>query len=335
MSNSNYNKQPNPNTHSKGPWATFVGWVNGEEPEDKIEKPELYARPESEHADDHAGSEQTMQDDMPMKQVETQTGYYALKEKFSRFSKLYTVLSVIIGCLVIGMLMYAVCFLPDYGLAENPVNNEVAATYLEEGLENTGAVNAVAGMILDYRAFDTFGESSVLFVAVSAVLILMKRDMNKKDEAGDRLIARETAIEKQNQNVILKYSAMILVPIIILYGIYVVLNGHISPGGGFSGGAMIGGGLMLYALAFGHDKISKVLNYRSFTAITSGALLTYAGMKAYSFFTGANHLGGEIPKGIPGAIISSGFILPLNICVGIIVACTMYGFFSLFSKGDL
>ena len=43
-----------------------------------------------------------------------------------------------------------------------------------------GATNAVAGMILDYRAFDTFGESTVLFVAVAAVVMLMKRSMNKK-----------------------------------------------------------------------------------------------------------------------------------------------------------
>ena len=128
----------------------------------------------------------------------------------------------------------------------------------------------------------------------------MKRSMNKKDEDGERLVARETEIDKKDQNLVLKYGAMILVPFVILFGVYVILNGHISPGGGFSGGAIIGGGLMLYALAFGHEKISKVINYRSFTIITGCALLTYAGCKAYSFYTGANHLGGEIPKGIAG-----------------------------------
>ena len=203
-------------------------------------------------------------------------------------------------------------------------------------MEDTGATNAVAGMILDYRAFDTFGESTVLFVAVAAVVMLMKRSMNKKDEAGERLVAQETEIDKKDQNLILKYGAMILVPFVILFGVYVILNGHISPGGGFSGGAIIGGGLMLYALAFGHEKISKVINYRSFTIITGCALLTYAGCKAYSFYTGANHLGGEIPKGIAGAILSGGFILPLNICVGIIVAFNIMDtsiFLFLASKG--
>ena len=337
MSNSNQNKPQKPNTHSKTPWDTFVGWVNGDEPEDKVEKPELFAVPEKEadHHDEEIAHETNEKQNDNKQEVHPKQGHFLLKEKFSKFYKVYIVISIIIGCFVVGMLAYSVCNLPPYGNAENPVNNEVSQKYLEDGLEDTGATNAVAGMILDYRAFDTFGESTVLFVAVAAVVMLMTRIMNKKDEDGERLVARETEIDKKDQNLVLKYGAMILVPFVILFGVYVILNGHISPGGGFSGGAIIGGGLMLYALAFGHEKISKVINYRSFTIITGCALLTYAGCKAYSFYTGANHLGGEIPKGIAGAILSGGFILPLNICVGIIVAFTMYGFYALFSKGDL
>ena len=302
MSNSNQNKPQKPNTHSKTPWDTFVGWVNGDEPEDKVEKPELFAVPEKEadHHDEEIAHETNEKQNDNKQEVHPKQGHFLLKEKFSKFYKVYIVISIIIGCFVVGMLAYSVCNLPPYGNAENPVNNEVSQKYLEDGLEDTGATNAVAGMILDYRAFDTFGESTVLFVAVAAVVMLMKRSMNKKDEDGERLVARETEIDKKDQNLVLKYGAMILVPFVILFGVYVILNGHISPGGGFSGGAIIGGGLMLYALAFGHEKISKVINYRSFTIITGCALLTYAGCKAYSFYTGANHLGGEIPKGIAG-----------------------------------
>ncbi|MCX4316273.1 MAG: hypothetical protein OSJ52_06505, partial [Lachnospiraceae bacterium] len=50
---------------------------------------------------------------------------------------------------------------------------------------------------------------------------------------------------------------------------------------------------------------------------------------------GANHLESFIPKGTPGAILSSGLILPLNICVGMVVACTMYGFYAVFRKGGM
>ena len=63
--------------------------------------------------------------------------------------------------------------------------------------------------------------------------------------------------------------------------------------------------------------------------------MTYAGLKSYSFYTGANHIESGIPLGTPGAILSSGFILPLNICVGLIVMCTMYAFYTLFRKGGM
>ena len=209
MSNSNQNKPQKPNTHSKTPWDTFVGWVNGDEPEDKVEKTELFAVPQKEadhHDEDTAHETNEEQNENEQEAVHPKQGHFILKEKFTKFYKVYIVISVIIGCFVVGMLAYSVCNLPPYGNAENPVNNEVSQKYLEDGLEDTGATNAVAGMILDYRAFDTFGESTVLFVAVAAVVMLMKRNMNKKDEAGERLVARETEIDKKDQNLILKYG---------------------------------------------------------------------------------------------------------------------------------
>lgn len=331
MSHSNFDQK----SSSKRVWSSIKRWVNGEESTQKLESPELFVAPKCEEQTEqttYVQQDQPDEDYLPDSEIQ---GHFLLKEKFTRFYKQYMVLSIVAGCCLIGILIYAVCSLPPYGNVSNPVNNEVSHKYLEEGVQDTGATNAVAGMILDYRAFDTFGESTVLFVAVAAVVMLMKRSMNKKDEAGKRLTAQEEAVDKRDQNLILKYGAKLLVPFVILFGVYVILNGHISPGGGFSGGAIIGGGLMLYALAFGQEKIAKVINYRSFTITTGCALLTYAGCKAYSFYTGANHLGGEIPKGIAGAILSGGFILPLNICVGIIVSFTMYGFYALFSRGDL
>ena len=124
-------------------------------------------------------------------------------------------------------------------------------------------------------------------------------------------------------------------PILLMYGIYVVLNGHLSPGGGFSGGAIMGAALILYLNAFGFEKAGRFFTFSTFRWVTFLALMTYAGLKSYSFFTGANHIHSGIPLGTPGAILSSGLILPLNICVGFIVMCTMYGFYTLFRKGGM
>ena len=250
-------------------------------------------------------------------------------------TKLYGFLSVAISALFIGIMLSVVNDLPEFGNPSNPVDNEVMERYLESGIEETGAVNFVAGMILDYRAFDTFAEANVLFLAVMSVVLLLKKDKQNYSEKEERENREDDFFDENERRPILKIGGKILAPLIILYGIYVVLNGHLSPGGGFSGGTIIGAGLILYASAYGQKKMQTFFTFRTFTLICVGGLLTYCACKSYSFFTGANHVGFEIPKGIPGNILSAGFILPLNICVGLIVACTMYGFYALFTKGDI
>ncbi len=246
------------------------------------------------------------------------------------FYKLYK-LSAVVFCIgLASLLLYTVSYLPKTGAANRPANNEVPARYIEKGLQETGAVNIVTGMILDYRAFDTFGESNVLFVATVTVLILLHA---KKNSKGEEEQENDRIFEPKN-DAILQAGARILVPVIILFGIYIVLNGHLSPGGGFSGGAVIGAGLILYLNAFGFRKTEKLFTEKVYKWVSFSALTTYCLAKSYSFFTGANHLESHIPLGTPGHILSSGLILILNICVGMVVACTMYTFYVMFRKGD-
>lgn len=250
-------------------------------------------------------------------------------KKLTLFAKFYKAVSVLFVFTLIGMLLYMVSYLPPVGEASNPAHNEVAAKYIEDAMADTGAVNIVTGMILDYRAFDTLGESNVLFIATCTVLILLRVDIHSKkrlEEANDRLY------EPKN-DIILQKVAFFLVPMIIIFGIYVILNGHLSPGGGFSGGAIIGSGLILYVNAFGFKKIGRFFTQKTYKWICFVSLLFYCLAKAYSFYCGAHHIETGIPLGTPGDILSSGLILPLNICVGMVVACTMYAFYAMFRKG--
>ena len=156
------------------------------------------------------------------------------------FRKLYYGTSILFCLFLIALLLVTISWLPATGTVNRPVNNEVTERYIEKGLEETGAVNIVAGMILDYRAFDTLGESHVLFVATITVLILLRLNKTEKDEAE----VSDRRFEPKN-DAILQLVATFLVPIIIIFGIYIILNGHLGPGGGFSGGAVIGAGLVL------------------------------------------------------------------------------------------
>ena len=256
---------------------------------------------------------------------------YDLEHNFEMriFNRIYRVFCILFCIFLVVMLLAAVSDLPPFGHAENPANNEVAQRYIEKGLEETGAVNIVTGMILDYRAFDTLGESHVLFIATCTVLILLRRDGKKEQEEGqdnDRLY------EPQN-DVILQTVARVLVPPILLFGIYIILAGHLGPGGGFSGGAVIGAGLILYLNAFGFAKTERFFTAKTYRRMSFCALACYSIAKSYSFYTGANHIESVVPLGTPGAILSGGLILVLNICVGVVVAGTMYTFYVMFRKG--
>ncbi len=250
---------------------------------------------------------------------------------YERFYRLFAIVTCVA---IIAILLATVANLPDYGDASNPANNEVSKKYIEDGIKDTGAVNIVAGMILDYRAFDTLGESHVLFIAAVCVMILLKIDPDS--EKGKLFINLENdrAYEPKNDP-ILVWATRILVPLIITYGVYIILNGHLSPGGGFSGGAIIGAGLILYLNAFGFKQTETFFTQKTFSVVSVSALLFYSISKTYAFFTGANGIHNIISKGTPGNIISAGLILPLNICVGAVVACTMYSFYAMFRKGGL
>ena len=245
------------------------------------------------------------------------------------FRYLYNTLSVIFCLGLTGVLFFTAISLPPFGDPENPTNNEVTRKYIEEGIQDTGAVNVVASMILDYRAFDTFGEACVLFVAVCAVLILLHHDGPL--DTFDTLLYE---MREPRQNVILKTTSFLLVAMIMVFGCYVILNGHLSPGGGFSGGAILGASLVIYASAYGTARARLFLNFKIYCRVVPACLLFYAFAKGYSFYTGANHIPSIIPLGIPGSLFSGGLIMPLNVTVGIIVAFTLYVIYVLFSTGE-
>lgn len=286
-------------------WTRIVDWVNGDIPDAPGRIRSVGSLPEKQPA--------------PEKEEKAPLRYLGQQ------LLLYRVAAVLVCVSLMLALTYTVLNLPTYDDPNAPTNNEVSRRYLEQGTAETGAVNTVAGMILDYRAFDTFGESTVLFAATAAVLfITLSKHTKEWTERGP--------FANPSTDLIFQHIGKLLLPMIFVYGIYVVLNGHLSPGGGFSGGAVLGGGLILASSMFGQKRLTRVLNTNVTNGLSVACLLAYAAMKSYSFYTGANHVGWEIPKGTPGDIISSGFILPLNICVGIIVACTMFSFYSLFSQ---
>lgn len=243
------------------------------------------------------------------------------------------IIAAILFCIALAFTMvYTVSFLPEVGNPNTPANNSIVAQrYIENGLQETGAVNIVTGMILTYRAFDTFGETNVLFIATICVMVLLMLDekiLEKMEKDNDRKY-------EPKQDPILQTVAKVICPIIFIFGIYIILNGQLSPGGGFSGGAIMGAGMILFCSAFGFGKTQKFFNEEIYKIAKITALCMYGLIGSYFYITGANGLNNHIPLGIAGHILSGGIILPIDIAVGIEVACTMYAFYALFRRGGL
>lgn len=299
-------------------WQRFLAWVEGED--SRVERP----------------STMTNLDQLaPAPPPREHSSLWKIEDKTS-VPKSYWAMTVAVSLTILAVLVITAVGMPPFDDPEVPTMNEVPRRYVEESVEETGALNTVTAMILDYRAFDTFGESTVLFAATMSIVCLLRLDRRSAGK-GKKTGGEESPRFKFSSPYMDRVfwgTARLLIPFIMLFGIYVVFNGHLSPGGGFSGGAVLGAGLILCSLVVGQQRMWQLLSPDRNARMTACCLLAYAAMKGYSFYTGANHVGWEVPKGTPGALFSAGFILPLNICVGVIVAGTIFSFYMLFSQEE-
>lgn len=89
------------------------------------------------------------------------------------------IIAVLITLGITTMLLIGSKDLPQFGIENTPTNNNLTKYYIENATKDTGATNIVTGIILDYRAFDTFIESSVLFTSAIVVMILLKKEKSE------------------------------------------------------------------------------------------------------------------------------------------------------------
>lgn len=248
-----------------------------------------------------------------------------MSRQLGSFFKRYHVFSTLICIALLIIFVWVAVTLPAFGDPASPTNNEVAAEYLTHGTAETGADNVVTAMIFTYRGFDTLGESCVLFLALSSVMLLLSRG-SETVSAQERVeLAKTDAVEHKTRNYLVTQMSKILVPFIFLYGLYVLLGGESSPGGGFSAGAILSAGIILYRHAVGAEKTRAFMNERVFVIVRTCGLCIYAVLFGIYILL----QGGE------GGSLTSALIMPIDIAVGAVVMCTMYGFYALFTKGEI
>ncbi|MBN2260030.1 MAG: MnhB domain-containing protein [Clostridiales bacterium] len=134
---------------------------------------------------------------------------------------------------------------------------------------------------------------------------------------------------------IIENIVKILIPLIQVFGIYVILFGHISPGGGFAGGSILGSSIILFRFVYGSEHTDKKYPYKYLMRTVSIALIMYGSLKGMLFIL--DHFGIDkiIPVGVPNTFLSGGSIIPLNIMIGLVVTITFYFIAILFEEGEL
>ncbi len=129
----------------------------------------------------------------------------------------------------------------------------------------------------------------------------------------------------KGMTIIVKKTTQILAGMIFLYGAYVVIHGHLTPGGGFAGGVIMAGAFILVTLAFGSGFLNLKKEVTESTITENISMLMVILLSATGLLLSARiFFLNFLPKGTLGELISAG-VLPLyNIFVGIEVASSIF-----------
>ncbi len=183
--------------------------------------------------------------------------------------------------------------------------------YAENAADELGAANLVTAVVVTYRGLDTLGEVSILFLT-SAILgfILSLKKTGSEDDKQVFLPASE----------ILVTASKVMIPIIFIFGAYVFINGHLTPGGGFQGGAIIASAIVLSILAKPESKIS----HSFISTIESIAGIGFIGAGILGIVLASGFLDNRIMElGTFGTLISAGAIPIIYIFVGMKVGAEL------------
>jgi multicomponent Na+:H+ antiporter subunit B len=176
------------------------------------------------------------------------------------------------------------------------------------------ATDLVTALNFDLRAFDTLGEEFILFAAVAGVALLL-RELH-----GDE--GKPSAAERHKHSFAgasdaLRVYVLVLVVLLVALGGYLILHGALTPGGGFQGGVVLAAGPIAALLAGRYLGLKRVAPEAAMEALDALGAAGYALLGLAGLVLGGIYLKNFLPLGIPGHLLSGGF-MPLNsIAVGV------------------
>ncbi|MFT6450045.1 MAG: multicomponent Na+:H+ antiporter subunit B [Oleispira sp.] len=170
------------------------------------------------------------------------------------------------------LIIYATFDKPRLGDPDAPVHQHLAPWYLEKTPEYIDIPNVVTAILGSFRGYDTLGEVFVVFAACIGVLFILGVSPPRKSQP---VIKKSSGLR---HHLIPQVVGRLLIPFIVLFGLYVQFHGEYGPGGGFQAGAIIATGVILYALLEGESEALRAIPRGVLLGMVIGGALLYGGV---------------------------------------------------------
>ena len=160
--------------------------------------------------------------------------------------------------------------------------------------------NAVGAVVFDYRGFDTLGEEFILFGAVIGVVLLLRR-------AEPREPPSQGVLSEQ-----LRLIGCVMVGVTFLIGLWLVAFGLVTPGGGFQGGVVVAGAILLVFLTAGYRPWRRLTRERTLDPLEGLGIGSFVCLGLGTLIAGAPFLHNFLGPGQTGTLVSGGSLPLLN-----------------------
>lgn len=182
--------------------------------------------------------------------------------------------------------------------------------YIDKGREETGAANIVTSVVVNYRGFDTLGEVTILFIAAIGLgAVLATRRKKEKREI-------------EPASLVLYTGCRFLFPLILLFGAYISIHGHLTPGGGFQGGVVVASAFLLAYLGCRGRRVSET----GIKTVESLGGLVFIVVGLVGLAVGGHYfLSNFLSKGELNSLFSAGVIPIIYIAIGLKVGSELTG----------
>jgi len=219
--------------------------------------------------------------------------------------------------LLLGFILYL--FMSSIENLADIYNSAGKDFFRDNGFYDTGSMNLVTAIYLDYRLFDSLFEAGILLIAVSGVMWISQHNTLEKNAT--------FMLDKQKTPELFITFSRLLYPVMLLFGMYVIINGHLSPGGGFQGGAIVATAiLILYYIDISKSiDVNKILTIEKFLFISLLSVAFMSLITRNEVFTNFIPLDGSTD-------LKSIYLILLNMIIGAKVALGLIAIFTAFLK---